>query len=196
MCCNVAGGTCESQDDCCTGRYCAAFAGCLDVNDFGCGAGDQCLSGICTSGDCACVLTGTTCGANGNLSCCSGYCNSSNTCAKNPNYDAGCNPETCPVGTVCSACQTLEGGGSYECAGSQTSTTGRCCIPGSSWELCGQTGDSTNNGCCLTANGSQLGCDSTKHVCCNGAGDQCATSADCCAGNHCDIGGTGKCVSP
>jgi hypothetical protein len=87
-----------------------------------------------------------------------------------------------------------EGGGSYGCAGKADSGTGRCCIPSGSWEQCNPAGNGTNNGCCLTANGSQLDCFDQNgfDICCNGAGGQCATSADCCPGKNCNMG-TGEC---
>ncbi len=199
MCCNAAGGLCETQDDCCSGRVCDPFSGCQDVAGFGCSADDQCLSGCCgvgcgnSSGNCTCLNTGATCGAYGFLSCCSGYCNSSNVCADDPGYDAGCDPLTCPIGQLCAACQS-HGGAAEECAGVQTSSSGRCCIPGSSWEQCKPAPNGGNNGCCLTVNGTQLGCFNQNgfNICCNGTGGQCATSADCCPGKNCNMG-TGLC---
>ncbi len=145
-------------------------------------------SSFCIDSSCGCIGLGDPCGEGGSLSCCSGYCGGDNLCSNNPNYDAGCYPTTCPAGQPCSACELDGGGGSYECAGAGNSGWGRCCIPGSSWERCGSTGDPENNGCCLAPDGTQLACTNVNgaNVCCNECGGSCATSADCCPNSICD----------
>lgn len=168
------GDTCETNNDCCTGSCMSGICACLDASRpwLGCG---------CDTG------SEIPCGDNASLVCC-------------PTTTTPGGPGTCTAASVgCEAvCSSYPG---EECASSDDCCVGSCfsgicaCTPGLGWEGCdctvngeGQCGAPTTLVCCQKGDApagdgvctsGMTGC---QVVCNADPGDECASNADCCLG--------------
>lgn len=139
----------------------------------GCGSGSDCISGVCTSGQCGAPTCSGSC-TNGTACNNSGDCASRN-CVNSTCVMANCGASKCNQGAPC--------GAPSDC-GSDICTNGLCappsCSPAAGAAGCPDGTQCNNNGDCGSKNCSNFVCvpPTSCHVPC-GSGNPCGASSDC-----------------
>jgi hypothetical protein len=178
---------CQYDTDCCSvncGDRGVCLGECLALRET-CGSPDECCSGKCDAGFCACRANGEPCTTSSE--CCSSYCDLAGQCA-----------ETTECANGGEACGELECCAGFDCGTALGAPV--CCLPNGG--TCSGGDECCSLGCqqsaCCAADGVSCGGDSdccfggcVGYVCsCAAAEDPCVEQQDCCQGLACANDGT------
>jgi hypothetical protein len=178
FCCNGRGGFCRSDFECCGFDDRCVSDRCCSLEGTSCSVADDCCSGRCESGVCACAGATETCSVEtdccgrDDLSCTDGRC-----CAPSGGI-CGSDDQCCSGSCLDGLCAECEGGVCCRSIGSCTDGPDCCsglCVDGSC--TCIEPGNacSTDAECCGDA-------PCRGGVCCIAAPNTCSDNAQCCSG--------------